>query len=368
MSRTSASFQPDRPIAKAPSSRRGRITRFRREAVRTGGWRGLLYVLPALTLLILFELWPIIFSIWISLWRWDVRALDFIGLANYQRLFGEGMVSRDFDGSLVPGEVLNSLIVTVYYVVGSVPVTMALAFLLAYLLFRGIRGEGILRTLYFLPHVTSSVAITLVFAWIFNPQVGLANAVFDWLGLPLQTWLLDPNPALKSVLGWFGFNELDGLSDWAAGPSVALVVVILFTIWSTVGFSMVVYLSALTSIPPDLSAAARLDGASEWTIMRTIIWPLLSPTTLFLLIVSTINAFQAFSPIYTLTRGSGLGRSEAGGPLDTTLTITVYIFRNFYERSNSVGYAAAVSLLLFLLLLVLTLLQFRTYGQRVHYQ
>lgn len=343
-------------------------TRFRKEAHRTGGWRGLLYVVPALTLLILFEFWPILFSIWISLWRWDVRALDFIGLDNYQRLFGDGMVTRGFDGSLVPGEVLNSLLVTVYYVLGTVPITLTVAFLLAYMLFRGIRGEGVLRTLYFLPHVTSSVAITLVFAWIFNPQVGLANAILDWLGLPLQTWLLDPSPAMKRVLGWMGFGELDALPDWAAGPSVTLVVVIIFTIWSTVGFSMVVYLSGLTSIPPDLSDAARLDGAGEWTIMRTIIWPLLSPTTLFLLIVSTINAFQAFGPIYTLTRSSGLGRSEAGGPLDTTLTITVYIFRNFYERSNSVGYAAAVSLLLFALLLLLTLLQFRTYGQRVHYQ
>lgn len=368
MSRTSALRQSERPLTLAPPARRGVIGRFRREAVRTGGWRGLLYVLPALALLVLFELWPIVFSIWISLWRWDVRPLDFIGLGNYQRLLGEGMVTRDFDGSLIPGEVLNSLLVTVYYVLGTVPITMIAAFLLAYMLFRGIRGEGVLRTLYFLPHVTSSVAITLVFAWIFNPQVGLANALFDWLGLPLQTWLLDPNPALKGLLGWTGFHGLDGLPDWAAGPSVALAVVIIFTIWSTLGFSMVVYLSGLTSIPRDLSDAARVDGASEWSITRTIIWPLLSPTTLFLLIVSTINAFQAFSPIYTLTRGSGIGRSEAGGPLDTTLTITVYIFRNFYERSNSVGYAAAVSLLLFLLLLLLTLLQFRAYGQRVHYQ
>lgn len=344
------------------------ISRFRREVVRTGGWRGLLYVLPALALLILFELWPIVFSIWISLWRWDVRPLDFVGLANYQRLLGEGMLTRDFDGSLIPGEVLNSLLVTVYYVIGTVPITMIGAFLLAYMLFRGIRGEGVLRTLYFLPHVTSSVAITLVFAWIFNPQVGLANALFDWVGLPVQTWLLDPNPALKGLVGWLGFHGFDGVPDWAAGPSTALVVVIIFTIWSTLGFSMVVYLSGLTSIPRDLSDAARLDGASEWSITRTIIWPLLSPTTLFLLIVSTINAFQAFSPIYTLTRGSGIGRSEAGGPLDTTLTITVYIFRNFYERSNSVGFAAAVSLMLFVLLLLLTLLQFRAYGQRVHYQ
>jgi len=357
------------PITSPPPAARGGLGRLLRERRRTSGWGGLLYVLPAFALLVLFELWPIIFSIWISLWRWDVKPLNFIGLDNFTRLFGEGMITRDFKGNLIPGEALNSLIVTVYYVIGTVPITLALAFVLAYMLFRGVRGESFLRTLYFLPHVTSSVAITLVFAWIFNPRVGIANALFDWIGFPTQTWLQDPSPALKNLLSYIGLGGiLDGLPDWASGPSVALTVVMIFSIWSSLGFAIIVYLSGLTSIPRDLSDAARLDGATEWTVMRTIIWPLISPTTFFLLVISTINAFQAFNPIYTLTRSSGLGRSEAGGPLDTTLTITVYIFRNFYERANSVGYAAAVSLLLFVILLGLTLLQFRAVGKRVHYQ
>ncbi|HEU0163613.1 MAG TPA: sugar ABC transporter permease [Thermomicrobiales bacterium] len=344
------------------------LGRLRRESRRTSGWGGLLYILPAFAILILFEFWPIVFSIWISLWRWDVRPLNFIGLDNYRQLFGDGMLTRDYNGNLVPGEVLNSLIVTVYYVIGTVPITLAVAFVLAYMLFRGVKGEGILRTLYFLPNVTASVAVTLVFAWIFNAQTGLANALFDWIGLPVQTWLMDPNPALREILDHFGIHALDNVPDWAAGPSQALVVIIIFSIWSSLGFAIIVYLSGLTSISRDLSDAARLDGATEWTIMRTVIWPLLSPTTFFLLVVSTINAFQAFNPIYTLTRNSNVGRSEAGGPLDTTLTITVYIYRNFYERANGVGYAAAVSLLLFFILLALTLLQFRVAGRRVHYQ
>ena len=323
----------------------------------------MIWVVPALAFLLLFELWPILFGIWISLWRWDVKPLEFIGLGNYERLFGEGMITRDYKGDLVPGEVLNSLLVTAYYVLGTVPITLAVAFVLAYLLFRGIRGEGVLRTLYFLPHVTSSVAITLVFTWIFNPRVGLANAILEQLGIPAQTWLQDPTPILKRLSG----GALNGVPDWGAGPSVALTVVIIFSIWSTLGFCLVVYLSGLTAIPRDVCDAARLDGAGDWTVMRTIIWPLISPTTLFLLIVSIINAFQAFAPIYAMTRNAGMGRTEAGGPLDTTLTITVYIFRNFYERSNGVGYAAAVSLFLFVLLLGLTAIQFRTYGRRVHY-
>lgn len=367
MSQTTASSLPSATASPSTQERSARLQRFKRESRRTSGWAGLLYVIPALTVLIVFELWPIVFGIWISLWRWDVRPLEFIGLDNYQRLFGEGMVTRDFSGELIPGEVLNSLLVTVYYVLGTVPVTLGLAFWLAYMLFRGVRGEGVLRTLYFLPHVTSSVAITLVFAWIFNARLGLANALLQWIGIPTQTWLQDPTPVLKRIANGLGLGSLDRIPDWAAGPSMALTVVIAYSVWSALGFSMIVYLAGLTSIPKDLSDAARLDGAGEWTIMRTIIWPLVSPTTLFLLIVSIINAFQAFAPIYAMTRNAGLGRAEAGGPLDTTLTITVYIFRNFYERSNGVGYAAAVSLLLFMILLALTLIQFRTYGRRVHY-
>lgn len=346
----------------------GRLGDIRRQSRRTSGWGGLLYIIPALVLLLLFELWPIIFSVWISFWQWDVRPVKLIGLDNYARIFGDGFVTTDYNGERIPGEVLNSLLVTLYYVILTVPPTILLAFPIAYLLFRGIRGQSVWRTLYFLPYVTASVAVALVFSWIFNPRIGIANALLDAMGLPAQTWLQDPNPALSTWLAWTGFGWLRDIPDWVAGPSVALVVVAIFTVWSTIGYSIVVYLAGLTAIPKDIADAARIDGAGEWTIIRSIIWPLVSPSTFFLVIVNTIAAFQAFTPIYTLTRSTGLGRAEAGGPLDTTLTITVYVFRNFYERANSVGYAAAVSLLLFVMLLVLTVLQFRLYGRSVHYQ
>lgn len=344
------------------------VARWRREARRTSGWGGLLYVVPALALLLVFEVWPILLGVWISLWRWDVRALEFVGFANYRRLIQEGFVTRDYNGELVAGEVLQSLVVTLYYAVGTVPTSLALAFGVASLLFQGLRGRDVLRTLYFLPYVTSSVAVTLVFLWIFEPQVGVANAVMRRLGLPVQTWLEDPTPAAKRLLGWAGVGGLDRWPDLAAGPSVALVVVIVFSIWSSFGYSMVVYLAGLTAIPRDLVDAARVDGAGGWATVRSVVWPLLAPTTFFLVIVNTIGALQAFTPIYTLTRSAGIGRGEAGGPLDTTLTTTVYIFRNFYERANSVGYAAAVSFLLFFLILGLTAVQFRLLGRNVHYQ
>lgn len=345
-----------------------RLTRLRREARRTSGWGGLLYVIPALLILLAFEIWPLVFGLWISLWKWDIEPVKFVGLDNYRQLFGEGFITRDFRGDLTSGELAQSLMVTLYYVLGVVPLTIALSFVIAFFLFQGLSGQGMLRTVYFLPYVTSSVAMALVFAWMFNPQVGIVNALMDRAGLPTSTWLGDPTPAAMRVLNWAGIDIVNGWPELASGPSVALVVVIVFSIWSTLGYSIIVYLAGLTSISRDLAEAARIDGAGRWQIMRSITWPLLSPTTIFLVIFNTINAFQAFTPIYTLTRNAGMGRAEAGGPLNSTLTVTVYVFRNFYERANSVGYAAAVSLLLFVLMLGLTLAQFRLLGRRVHYQ
>ena len=347
---------------------RSTLSRLRSESRRTSGWAGLIYVVPALALLIVFEIWPILFAVWISFWKWDVQPLSFIGLGNYARLFNEGFITTDYADQVTVGEVLKSLIVTVYYVIGVVPVTILIAFVVAYMLFQPIKGRGVMRTIYFLPYVTASVAITIVFGWMFNAQIGVVNVVMQSIGLPTQTWLEDPIPVLKRLSMWAGTG---GLNDWPnvfAGPSVALLVIIVYSIWSTLGYNVVIYLAGLTEVSPEVYEAARIDGASGWQLLVDITWPLLMPSTFFLCIVNTIGAFQAFSPIYTLTRTTGMGRGEAGGPLDTTLTITVYIFRNFYERANSVGYAAAVSLLLFFIILALTLLQFRVIGGKVHYQ
>jgi multiple sugar transport system permease protein len=344
------------------------ITRWRKTARRTSGWAGLLYVLPALVILWLFEIWPIAYNLYISLWRWDVGPLRFVGLGNYQRLFGEGFITRDYNDQLAVGEMLHSLIVTLYYVIGRVPLTIALAFGLAYLLFVWVqRGRVVLRTAFFLPYVTNSAAIALVFAWIFNARIGVFNALLQSLGLPTFKWLDDPFPFVKRLGELVGLG-LTGWPDLAAGPSTAMMVIILYSIWVSLGYNIVIYLAGLTSIPAELLEAARIDGADDWRLLRSIIWPLVTPTTFFLLIANTIGAFQAFDPIYVLTRKTGLGAGEAGGPLDTTLTVTVYIFRNFYERANSVGYAAAVAFLLFFIILGLTIGQFRLFGRQVHYQ
>lgn len=339
-----------------------RIRRLNVERKRTAGWAGLLYILPALFLLALFEVWPLIFGGWISLWKWDILPVEFIGLENHERLFREGFITRDYAGRLTIGSVLRSLIVTLNYALFTIPIAIFGGFIVAYLLFRGRRGEGILRTIYFLPHITASVAVTVVFAWIFDANAGVANAMLEAIGLEPQTWLRDPTPVLDVIFGG------TPLPEWLSGPSMALLVVISYGIWASIGFNVVIYLAGLSSISKEVLEAAKIDGANEWRLVKEIIWPLTSPTTFFLLITSTIGAFKVFDPVYTLTRGTSVTGSEAGGPVDSTLTITVLIYRNFYERQNAVGYASAIAMLLFVILLVFSLVQIKFSADRVHYQ
>jgi ABC-type sugar transport system permease subunit len=346
---------------------RATVQRLRREARRTSGWGGLLYILPALLLLVVFEVWPIFANIYISFWRWDVGPLNFVGLANYRRLFVEGFITTNYNNELAVGEVLHSLIVTVYYVLGRVPVAIGLAFVLAFFLFIWVqRGRAALRLAFFLPYVTNSAALALVFAFIFNPRLGIFNAGLEAIGLPPLNWLDDPFPLLKRIFA--AVPGIADLPDLALGPSVAMTVIIIYSVWTSLGYNIVIYLAGLTSIPKEVMEAARMDGADTWTLLRAVIWPLVTPTTFFLLIANTIFAFQAFDPIYVLTRKTAVGAGGVGGPLEATLTVTVLIFRNFYERANAVGYAAAIALLLFLIILGLTLIQFRLLSRRVHYQ
>lgn len=348
---------PRKPPAAEPNGRRLR---------RLWWGRALpyLYILPCLGLLLVFDIWPIVLGFWISLWRWGVIPENFIGLANYERLLSETV---SFEDGPQLGEMGQSLAVTFYYVLGTVPVTLALSFVVANLLYQRVRGLGFFRTAFFLPYVTSTVAAAMVFLWIFNPQVGLANEVLKVFGLPAQEWLQDPDPVLKKLLGGIGVNVLEPVPDFFAGPSMALLCVIVFSVWSALGFNVVIMLAGLSNVPTQLYDAGRLDGAGPLQLLRHVTLPMLSPTLFFLTITSTITAFQSFEAVYTLTGGGSFGGGP-GGPLNTTMTITLYIFQNFYERPSSVGYAAAVSFVLFLILLLLTLIQFKVLGRRVHYE
>jgi ABC-type sugar transport system permease subunit len=342
----------------ADEKRRSSRSRQRRMTLRA-----VLYLAPAMVLLLVWDVFPIVFGAWISLWDWGIRPNGFIGLANYERLFSR---LAGFDGGFTLGEFGQSLMVTVLYALGTVPVSIVLGFFAANLLFQKARGLSFFRTSFFLPYITSTVAAGLAFVWIFNPTVGVANSVLVRLGFEPQSWLLDPDPVLIKFLGLFNVTWPAGVPEVFAGPSLALTCVIVFTIWNVVGFNIVILLAGLTSLNPETLEAGKVDGASAFQRMRYITFPLLSPTLFFLLIISTIRSFQSFNDIYVLTGGGGYG-AGAGGPLNTTLTLPIYMFRHLFERPGSVGYAAAITMVLFALLMILTLVQFWYFRNRVHY-
>lgn len=288
----------------APERRR----RFNREEMVTG----YVAVLPTVVFFLVFIVFPIPYSVWLSFLNWDGMSPEprFIGLRNFERLLG----AEKF---------WNSLAVTGYYVVGLVPLRMASALFLALLLNQKIRGLTFYRTLYFTPVVTSMVAVSMVFLWIFDPTWGVANWVLNSLGLPSSQWLASPVMAMPSL--------------------------ILMSVWKGVGYEMVIYLAGLQGIPEVYYEAAKIDGAGRWAQLRYITWPLLAPTTFFIMVTAIIGASQVFDQIFVMTQG---------GPLQTTAVIVYYLYEEAF-RFFHMGYAAAIAWVLFLIILVLTLLQWK---------
>ena len=301
--------------------------------------RPYLYLVPAAALLGVFSIFPLLYGFGVSLCRFGIVFERFVGLANYYR-------------ALTDPEFHQSLLVTIYYVIGTVPVGLILSYAIACLLFQKLRARGLYRTIYFLPYVTSTVAAAAVWKWIFRPDTrGLANAVLALVGKAPIGWVQDPNSVFHA------FGRLIGLElDWA-GPSVALFCVILFSIWHSLGFNIVIFLAGLSAIPNELHEAAMIDGARGWRMARHVTIPLISPTIFFLVVVSVIKAFQAFNQIYVM-----IGER----PMAEARNVTMFIFSRFYS-SGQVGYGSAVAFILFLIIMVLTAFQMKAFGRRVHY-
>ncbi|MGH2353448.1 MAG: carbohydrate ABC transporter permease [Chloroflexota bacterium] len=315
------------------------------QAARRRLWRqtgiAYLYLAPAIVLLGVFHFFPAAYAFYISLFRWGIVKERFVGLENYQRL-------------LVNEEFWQSFAVTIWYVVLAIPAELVLGLVVAYLLFQPIRGRTAYRTAYFLPYVTSTVAAALVWQWMYNPRNGLFSGVLRLLGLPEGRWLTESSGAFALL----GANVGVDLPAWLAGPSVALVCVSVMSVWHYLGFHVVIFLAGLGNISKELYEAARIDGANEWQVFRSITLPLLSPTSFFLMTVSTIGALQAFNQIYVMTNG---------GPLDTTRTVLMLVFKTFYQQTR-VGYGSAMAFVLTFFILGLTLLNLRFIGRRVHYE
>ncbi|HEY7630481.1 MAG TPA: sugar ABC transporter permease [Thermoleophilaceae bacterium] len=294
------------------------MTRIRRAlgSEHLAGWA---FVAPATILIGIFALVPIVWSGVISFQANDLTSAPHsVGFANYRAL------AKD---PAFRSAVKHTLIYTVLFV----PISVGGALAVAVALNRKIRGIRFYRLAFFVPVVTSTVATGIVFLWLLDPTFGLVNYILHAVGLPQQSFLQDPNQALYCVVA--------------------------MTVWSWLGFNVIIYLAALQGIPHDLLEAAEIDGASKWSSFRTIVVPLLGPATLFLVVWSTINALQLFDEVYVTTRG---------GPLHSTTVVVYYLYQQAFQFFNG-GYGAAIAYVLFLGILIVTVIQLWLGGRRVYY-
>jgi multiple sugar transport system permease protein len=244
---------------------------------------------------------------------------------------------------------------TLYYSLGTIPFQLGISLFLAILLFQNLKGSQFFRMVFFLPYVTPIVASAAVFRQLFDNRLQApVNAILRSLGLDPLKWLYEPKGIFQMAATSLGINNWP---SWANGPSLALVVIMIFSIWVFVGYDIVIYLAGLGNIPKELSEVAEVDGASKWQVFRHITFPMLSPTTYFLTIISVIGTFKAFNHIWVM-------RIDAA--LKTTDTFSVVIFSEFFEKLRY-GYASAMAFVLFVIILLLTYINSRTQGAKVFY-
>jgi len=302
-------------------------------------WTGYVLLAPALLILVPFVFYPIGASAVMSLHGGKYGRGGYVGFANYV----DAVQQPDF---------WNSLSITFYYALGVVPGSLVLGFALAYAARGIVVGRLFFRTAFFLPYVTSAVAAAMVWRAALNPQTGAANMVMHALGLPAQTWLLEPRGVLHLLSsGWIPAD---------VGPSLALCCIMVFDVWHNLGFVVIVLLAALAAIPRELEEAALIDGAGALRRVRHIVIPLVSPALLFLTVVGLIQAFQAFNSFYALTQGGAR-------TLGTTENLVMLVYANFYEYGYW-GFATAVATLLTAILVTLTFVQWRVLGRKVFYE
>jgi multiple sugar transport system permease protein len=309
-------------------------------------WSAYLFILPAFVILGGFHILPVFYAIYVSLNTGAINRFKFVGVANYT-------------DALTSSEFWHSLATTFIYALLTMPVTIVLGLGIAYLLYQKVRGQRAYRTIFFLPYVISTVGSSIVWAWVFDPSSGLANTILEFLGVAPLRWLIEPT-GIGEIIAQRLHVTIPG---WATGPSLALVAIAIFTIWQSMGYNIVIFLAGLTNLPSELYDAARIDGANELQLFRHITIPLLAPTTFFVIVISVIASLQSFNQIFAMNTAAA---QLLGGPLGSTNTLTVYMFNQLYTYSNY-GYASTVAVLLSLLILLFTLINFRFIGRRVYY-
>ncbi len=249
-------------------------------------------------------------------------------------------------------EVLHTFGITVMFALGTVPLQLGIGLVLAYLLFQKIKGKSLFRLVYFLPYIMPFVATSIVFNQIFSQRpASFANQVIGLVGIPDQKWLLEARGVIDLI---FGGN----VPDFLAGPGLALIVIMIYTVWTYIGYDTAIFLAGLGNISGELYEAARIDGASGWSIFRYITLPLLSPTTYFLSLIALIGTFQAFTQIWIMRNPASQSSVD---------TLSVYIFETARATDPNMGYGSALSFVLFGVILLLTLFQNRLAESRVFY-
>ena len=361
---------------------------------------------PALVLLGAFGLFPIGYALYVSLHKWRIRKEAVVGFDHYVRALGDSQyllvfiagvglvcaayrlratlskrglrplyvriawgivvlsgvwlgVVQGLGGLVETGDpvLYNGFKVTFFYAVGTIPCQLSLATGLAYLLFKIARARGAFRTLFFLPYVTPIIASAVVFRTIFSPHPSsLANRFWSFWGLESQRWLYESKSVVALLLQGAGFASYPAWVD-SVFPSLALTSIILYNIWVYVGYDTVILLAGLSAIPNQYYEAAEMDGAGEWQVFRHITLPLVSPTLFFLSMVAVIGTFKAFNHVYIM---------RTPGARDSVDVLSIAIFDQVFEYHNA-GYASAMSFVLFVAILALTLLQNRVLGRRVFY-
>jgi multiple sugar transport system permease protein len=315
---------------------------------------------PTLIILGTFLAIPILFALYFSFTDWNgispPAEANFVGLANFQTLLlQDGIRRADF---------FKALKNTAYFSLGVVPLQTALALFLAVVVNqRRLRFKDFFRTSYYLPAITSSIAISMLFLFLYQKN-GLINQVLTWLTFgawqPIA-WMSESAGLFHIILGWFGVTLITGPAwlqteilslsvwDWISGPSIALMAIMLMNTWTTIGTMMVIFLAALQDVPTPVYEAAEMDGASAWKTFTKITLPLLRPTLFFVITLGLIGTFQVFDQVYVMS---------SGGPAKTTLTVAYLVYRNGFTNSQ-MGLAAAIALLLFIIIFTLTLVQRR---------
>jgi len=301
-----------------------------------------LYLLPAFVILGLFNFYPVVKSLYMSLFDWNLVRLQqyFVGLENYQDLFRDQSFRQ-------------AILTTIYYVAGYVPLTIGVGLFIAVLLNSKIKLRGIYRLAFFIPWITSPVAASMVWRWIFNHQYGLLNL--------MMVRVLDLANSLIALLSFGFIQEAFPFSsiNWLMDPSWTVPNLIMISAWKYAGYNVVIFLAGLQNVPSDLYEAAEVDGASGWQKFWKVTLPLISPTTFFVSIISIIGAFKLFTEIFVLY----VGRP---GPLESGMTMVFYVYRMAFERWQ-MGYASAGAYVLFGIIFIFTLIQLRAAKNRVHY-